>query len=250
MKRQIRETSWRRWLKIHRLLPLLTILAAAVVSVLGLVGIIKLQLEGSLILGLLTLLSIDGLTERISILERLDNKLSQITNGTTLKTRREILYPVDHAENASEICIVAIHATSVIASNIGFLDSKLKSGCKIRIVLLNPDASDAVKMWDYMTKKNVTKSQIQTTLSILESSLTQSLAQVDCEVRLLDFVVPFSIFAVDMDKKSGSMIVEYQSCNVAIDERPHVHLTIRDSPYWFKYYKKQFKDLFDSAVPW
>ena len=56
--------------------------------------------------------------------------------------------------------------------------------------------------------------------------------------------------AVDLEKESGSMVVEYHAFKTTISERPHVYLTPLDDPKWFDFYKEQFEEAWTNATIW
>jgi hypothetical protein len=68
---------WKRWIKPSRFIPLLTILGAGTAIIFSLFGIIGLSVAENIILALLALLAVDALIERLSILERIETKLSE-----------------------------------------------------------------------------------------------------------------------------------------------------------------------------
>jgi hypothetical protein len=235
------------WFKPSRLIPLLTILGAGAGIILSLLKVLQLTTAEEIIISLLALLSIDALNERIGTLEKIETLLSRISAGETLKRRVEILTPVEHAKQASEIWINVIHGTSVIFPYASFYESKLKSGCNIRVVVLNP-ISPSLPAWSLLAKHTHTEQYIDSTLECLNGLMSLK-TKGKCEVRLSNVFLPFSIFAVEPRKETGSMIVEYHSYKVSIDDRPHVRLTAADS-HWFEYYRQQFEQLWNDSTIW
>ncbi len=242
-------SPWKRWIKPNRLIPLLTILGAGLSIVLSLLGIIKLNIAENIIIALLALLAVDALTERLSVLEKIEARLSKLTAEQSLKKRSEILTPIEHGPQASEICIAVIHGGSVITPYTGFYESRIRDGCKIRVILLDPGA-EAVQTWILRSRGTDSKLRIEASLERLRSLVQLSGVKGNCEVRLSNVFLPYSIFAVDLAENSGSMIVEYHSYKRSIDDRPHIHLTALDSLYWFNYYKQQFEQVWSEAIPW
>lgn len=242
-------SRWRQWFRPSRLVPLLTILGAGVAITLSLLNVIQLRVAEDIIIALLALLAVDALTERLTILERLSTRLSHLPLGHTLRKRTDILAPVEHAQHASEICILVVHGTSVIPPYSGFYKKKLQAGCSFRVILLDPTVP-ALETWHLLTGHRDSDHIIGTTLQALRELVELPEARGSCEVRLSQVYLPFSIFAANLTKETGSMNVEYHAYRRSIDERPHVHLTARDNPYWFEYYKQQFEDAWSDATPW
>ena len=126
-----------------------------------------------------------------------------------------------------------------------FYKEKMTDGCNIKILILDPD-SEAVQVYnkgrDHTNTERVIRTQLQTI-----RRLTEFQAKGKCEVRLLPFFLPFAIFAVDPQKETGSMIVEFRGYKIWIDQRPHVFLKAEDSPRWFSHFKQQFDRAWEDA---
>ncbi|MCB0208408.1 MAG: hypothetical protein KDJ52_03740 [Anaerolineae bacterium] len=227
----------------------MTICGAGIALVLSLIGVLNLSVAEEIIIALLALIAIDALNERLNLLERLEAKLNNLPSGQKLRSRADILTPPVHAKNASEICILVIHGSSVIVSNMGFFEDKIKNGCKIRFILLNPD-SPSIQTWNLRSKFSDATPYIKSSMEQLQQLMLLPEVGKRCEVRLAEVFMPFSLFAIDLSKRSGSMIVEYAGYKLPIDERPHVHLTVTDSPYWFEYYRQQFEKVWSEATIW
>lgn len=239
--------SWKLWFRPSRLVPLLTILGAGVAIVLSLLQILQLSTAEGIIIALLALLTVDALNERLSLLEKIESRLSNLPAGQILKKRPDILSPVEHAKQASEIWIDIVSGSSVIPPYLGFYESKLKDGCNIRVVVLNPKGP-SLPAWNLLVRHTYSEQNIDSTLKVLKGLLLLK-AKGKCEVRLSNVFLPFSIFAVDPKKGTGSMIVEYHSYKVPLDDRPHIRLTTADSP-WFNYYRQQFEQHWSDATIW
>lgn len=241
-------TQRKQWLKPSRFVPLLTILAGGATIVLSLLRAIQLTLAEQIVIALLALLAVDALTERLSVLESLQTKLSNLSAAQALKGRAIIRKPIEYAEGANEIRILVIDGASVIIPYAGFYERKLKEGCNIWILLLNPESS-SVGMWDKLVNRTDSRAFVEQSLNEVER-LTQLKTKGTCEVRLLDMFLPFSLFIVDGAKESGSMTVEYHAYHVSIDERPHVDLSALNDPYWFDYYRRQFEEAWSTSTDW
>lgn len=240
---------WKLWLKPSRLIPMLTIAGGGAAIVLSLLKIIQLNIADDIIIALLLLLAVDALTERLSLLEKLNDKLGKISKGRTLRKRIDIMPPTELAANASEICILAVHGISVLPPYSGFYKKMLHNGCSLRAILLDPN-STAIEAWHKMTGHRDSNRLIETTLQDLKELVEFPGSRGTLEIRLSSVFFPFSLFCSDLTKDTGSMNVEYHSYKRSIDERPHIHLTARDDPYWFRYYNRQFEDAWSDSKPW
>lgn len=167
----------------------------------------------------------------------------------TLKKKSERISVTEFAKEASEICILVVTGASVITDNIGFHKTKLREGCNIRAILLDPKEKRSLQTWERLKGRSVTK-RLETSLHELEYLRLLPEAKGKCDFRVSKVFLPFSICAADLNKESGSMNVEYHSYKFDIDKRPHVHLTASDSPYWFEYYRQQFEQFWKDAREW
>lgn len=241
--------GWKGLFKPARLIPFLTIIGAGTAIVLSLIDFIKLSTSENIVIALLALLAIDAFIERLSVLEKIEDKLSNLSNVQILKKRVDLLKPTEQAKHASEICILAVSAVSIISPYIGFYKNKMKGGCNLRVILLNPD-SLSLETWNLLVTHTYTKNHTESTLGALAELMSDKEASGKCEVRLLNVFLPYSMFCVDMSKDSGIIQVEYHPYKLPVDDRPHIHLTEFNSPYWYNYYRHQFQQAWSDATPW
>ena len=242
-------SRWKQWLKPSRLLPLFTILGAGVAIVLSLFGIITLSIAENITIALLGLLAIDALSERLNVLEGIENKLSSLSAGQTLKSRTEVL-PVDiHAAHATEICFVAISGISLRVRYFGFLEKKIKDGCRVRVILLDPDEL-GVQACNLISRVTTAQADIRSALESFRGLMQLEKVKGKFEVRLSKAFIPFAMQAIDLHKASGSMVVEFHTYKKTLNERPHIFLTALDHPQWFDFYRQQFEQAWSESTAW
>ena len=246
-----RDTSLRRLLKLNRILPYITVLGAAVAIVLSFLGIISLSIADNIIIALLALIAIDSLTERISILERIEARIHNYSSQRTLiKSRSDIIPLEEQAKNASEIFVVGVSGASIMPRYFDFFYRKLNEGCVIRVVLVNPQ-SPSLEVFKRQTLMRHTEKDIEGVLANFEQLVfPKSPLKGQCALRLLDVFVPFSIFAVDLQKDSGTMIVEYRPYKRNIGNLLHFFLEASRDSYWFSFYREQAEQIWSEAIPW
>jgi hypothetical protein len=75
---------WKNWLKIGRLVPLVTAGVGVVAGAMSLLDYVQLSLTEDLIISLLALLAIDALVERLSLLEQINEKLELLPRPQNL----------------------------------------------------------------------------------------------------------------------------------------------------------------------
>ena len=122
----------------------------------------------------------------------------------------------------------------------GFIEKKIRNGCKVRILLPNPDDEQALHAWRHLNKAAIIESRIRDTLRTLGGIIQTSGTNTNCQVKLSDVFSPFSMFAVDLHNNLGTMVVEYHCYKTPGDLRPHIFLTAKDDLIWFTHYRDQF----------
>lgn len=248
MQSQKRTPRWKTWFKPSRLIPILTILGAGTAIVLSLLDILTLSIAENIIIALLALLAIDALTERLSILDGIEARLQYLSAGQTLRSRSDVPTVDTHAAHATEICFIAISGISLKVRYFGFLENKIKNGCKVKVLLLDPNGV-GVQASKLISRVTTAESDIQTALESFKE-LSKIKSKGKFEVRLSPAFIPFTMQAVDLQKPTGSMVVEFHTYKKTLNERPHIFLTALDHPQWFEFYRKQFEQAWADSTSW
>ncbi|HBG74918.1 MAG: hypothetical protein A2X25_07545 [Chloroflexi bacterium GWB2_49_20] len=249
MKQQKSISPWRNWLKPNRIIPLLTILVAGSTGILGIFNLVKISPVEGIIIALLALLAVDGLTERLSILEKIEAQLGSYTMGETLMSRSKLLPPSEIASSASEIAFVGVSGISIFVNHLGFFEQKFISGCKLRFILLDPE-SPSLQTWNLMSKVTTTETDIKSALELLKGLVRAKKAKGKCEIRLLKVYVPFGLLISDPYKDNGQMNVEFYTYKTTLSDRPHIQLSRTHDRQWFEFYVKQFEEIWSDSQEW
>jgi len=162
------KTRWKLWLRPSRIIPTLTILGAGTAIVLSFLKVINLSIAEEIVIALLALLTADALSERVNLLERLETKLSKLAIGQTLRRRGDTHFLEEYGGNASEICIIAVSGISLAMRHLSFFESRINDGCKIRIILLDPNCP-SLQVWNLMMKVSTTASDIKSSLEVFKA---------------------------------------------------------------------------------
>ena len=242
-------SNWRNWLRIGRLVPLMTILVAMIVGIMSLLGLFQATLAEGIIITLLAFLAFDALVERLSLLEKIDTTVTKWTDREFLKDRSELVRMKELAAGATEICAAGISLISIIRPYDDFYIQKLRDGCNMRFLLLEPD-SDIVMVWDEGQLAPGTKNEIETSLRVLDNLIRQKNLKGKCEVRVSRAYLPFSIVIVDGEKDRGMMTVEMLVYKKSLAERPHFQLLRREQERWFQFFYDQFERRWREGRPW
>jgi len=230
-----------RRFRLSHIIGILTISGAGCAIILSLLKIIDLTRAEEIIITLLGLIAIDALIERLHILEKIESKLDREKYKGILRKRVDIITPDKMAKNASSIHALTISAYSIGVPYIDFYENKLKEGCDIRFILLDPNS----KFLNALNQQNLdyieTKNHIDSSLRVLKPLSKSKNYKGKFEIRLSEVYFPFSMVGVDFGKETGKMSVEFHCYKVPLDSRPHIFLEKESDTYWFNFYQNQFE---------
>lgn len=252
MKTPLQKTkTTNRWLSLGRIVPTITIVVAALVLVSVLLGWVKTTVFEGVVLAILTLLAVDALTERMSVIENLERKIDNLaTSKATLRDRSTLPIFWETGNSASEVFAIGVSLISAVVNHQSMLEQKVKEGHKVRLLLLNP-VSPTIAIWDASNKPAVTRNDIERTLQILEKMKSlEKHNKRNCQIRISDIFLPFSVVVFDADENEGRMIVEYHTYNRALMERPHIQLTRAEDGRWYDFYLQQCEQFWKDAKEW
>ena len=228
---------------LSRLVPYITVIGALAAVLIGNFGLITLSVADQVIIGLLALVAADALVERMTILQRIEGFIfdSKATSG--LRPRAEIPRPDVLASSAATIDIWAVSAVSIIAQHRGFYRDRLDLGCRIRVILLDPE-SDAVAIHARQSHADAVliRSHIHSTIAALAPLLNPTAPHTGLvELRLSSVFAPFSLVAADLEKPSGTIVAEFHTYRTDLDTRAHVVLESHNQARWFRFFRSQFE---------
>lgn len=249
MKSQNSLSKKRHYFKLTNLIPFVTILTGITAICFSLLDVIKFTMPESIIVALLALLAFDALTERLGILGRIENLIERIQVGQALKSRSEIPPFTEYSKSASEICIAAVSAIAICPGHINFFKNKLKEGCNIKIILLDPNSPHLETLNEQYGDPSA-QDGIKASLTYLEKLVQMKDTKGKFEVRLVKVFLPVSMVAVDVQKESGSVLVEFHCYKMSVEERPNIIITAKENPRWFNFYKEQFDQAWSDGSIW
>jgi hypothetical protein len=226
----------------------LTVVVAFGLVVLNLLGLASASLIAPITLAVLGLLAIATLGTRYHIEKQLQRFTLSPPSG--LRGRSELPSFRERGNSASEIIIVGVSLISAVTPNLDFFEQAMKSGCKIRFLLLDP-ASPAIQTWTMLSKFPDIQLDIRQTLKSLDI-LVQMKGETrgSCEVRLAPVFLPFGVAAFDPNKENGLMNVESLIYKGYLGDRPHILLTKAGDAKWFDFFKSQYEQLWDDSKIW
>jgi hypothetical protein len=235
--------------RVSRIVPVVTVSAAAVTEALAQIGVLQLTVAEQVIVGLLALLAIDAFAERMGILRRIEAFICEANSVPALGIRRSIPKPDEFAKNASTIDILAVSAFSVVPPHTGFYRERIDHGCRIRVLVVDPDSAGVgvharqSHLKQAAQPEEVCRMHIQSTIAALAPLLKSKKVQLG----LSPIFAPFSLFAVDREKDSGATVVEFHTYRTDLDGRPHVVLARQQQAHWFDFFRKEFETMWDDS---
>jgi len=225
----------------------ITLIVAIVIAVMNLLGNTPKSVLDSLILAVLALLVSSALGVRHR-LENLKQQIFQTTKGIDFKDRRqqhEVPFDKRFAD-AKNIDLHGYSLNSLVASYLGFLNEKAATGCKMRIILLDPE-STTPQIVSYLTEAgSLLTNDIQRSVEGLKNLLSTR----NVEIRFTTTPTPFGLAIKDSKKANGSVDVDLYAYRVSALDRPKIIISKEIDKHWYEFFVQQFEKLWEDARPY
>lgn len=249
------------WFILENGPTLLTIGFAAYVIALAQTTTLQVEVVLQWILAILGLLAISELVERlrkirhieettVKTLKVVENRLGERVSADVFFAKR--LPPLEtHLSRASDVRLYGVALQRTVRENIHSLAQLLKEGAQIKVVLVDPDGTAALRIAnpDGNFPIESFRANTQITLHNLKwlSALPESKGRI--ELRFLDEEPYFNIIAIDTEKESGIIFVELYPQRWVVGTRPRFELTSQRDEFWFSYFKEQFDRVWEDGKP-
>jgi len=165
-----------------------------------------------------------------------------------LRTRKQLPPLEERLKHTKEIRITGGSLFRLSSEYIGFFEDKAKEGCHLKFLLLNPNCTAAkliAKNIVYEVENyEVYKNNINNALGNLKTLKNKFPEMV--QIRISDFIPSYSLFICDPVKQEGNIMVELYTYGVPTRERPHLILLKSREPDWFKFFLKQFDNIWNN----
>jgi hypothetical protein len=224
-----------------------TVTAAIVLAILNIIGIAPQTWAAPLILAVLAVLAFAALVNR----HKLDTLLQTINQAS----RKLLLgdYPADlesDVRRAKEIWIVGVSLYATTMKYYSLLEKKLKEGCSIKTLLVNPDGQ-AIQM--AATRKygpvNVEHERTRVRTSLQRLCELHKIAEGRLDIRTLDNPLTFGAFAIDPETSGGVLYVEHYGFKT---RRENVRRLVlhQDDEGWYDSIKTEIYELWKAGTKW
>lgn len=224
----------------------LSVIAAVLLATLNLLGIAPQSWLASITLTILALLAISGLGNRHKM-DAIFEKLNQSTDTVFLDE-----FPNSLKENfnkSKEMLLIGYTLAHTISSNYPILESKLKNGDKVKILVLNPDGLSCKLTVSRIYRpidERMYRTAIRTTLHDL--CTLKTISPNSLEIRTLDQPFAFGFLTFDINTNNGKIYLEHYPIKMPGDV-PKIVLSAKDGR-WYQFFKEQALNLWNSGTPW
>jgi len=215
------------------------------------------------VLSLLGLLATATLVERFGDIRKI-KKFAEDTHEYLVKNERKppidlvfsdrkALAPLEkRLQSAKEVIITGGSLVRLVSEYLGFFEHKLKEGCSLKFLLINPDSVAAELLAQhvvYETENVFTyKEGVRASLSNLYR-LKQAYPSL-VEIRVCNFVPPIGLMVVDSPIDESFIQVELFTLKVPTRDRPEFTLKASREPYWYNFFLSQYKQMWTTSSVW
>lgn len=224
----------------------ITIVIALVIAILGVIGATNQNIISSAILATLALVSVSTLLNRHRD-EEIKSALLHIEDTSSLSEkfleqesgRYELPILV---ERSHKVFLWGMTQWRTIPLLTRSIEQGLETGLEIRFLLLKPNCS-AARMAAFRTTHNdINKINSELNINLRQlKDLAKKELPGRLEIRVIDYLAPWTIYAFDPHRPEGQMIVRLTPFRVPNRIRPKFRLSAREDEKWFQYFLSQFE---------
>lgn len=229
-------------------------LVTIVIVLLDLFDIVDLSILSEVFLALLATL----LYMTIKINKNIEKSISNLNSDSLCKlySKRSELPLHIHSINAAkkEICILSIHATSFIRQNEEVLKDKLRSKCKIRILIFSDkdekgNSNIAVKQFEELTDHKAIMEDIAASIAYVRPWLS-NLSTIErryIEIRLYEIFPSALYLLIDKDHSNGYAIVSPTLPYIKMEFRPAFSVDNKNHQFLLSSIAKSFEEIWKNS---
>ncbi len=225
-----------------------TVILSFGLVVLGLIGVSTTSWIPSLTLTVLGLLAISNLVNR----HRMDELLKKSSESTETVFLDEFTSEQQNfgLSNATELWLVGIALTQTIRKQYSTIESLLKKGSTVKVLLVHPEGSAleiaATRSYRQASSEN-TKNEILATIADL--CQLKKIAPNNLEIRTIQNPLGHAVFALDPKSASGTLYIAHYPFRMPGASKPKFILKAKDGK-WYDYYKDELYTLWENGIEW
>jgi len=233
-----------------------TTIVSLVVAFLGIFGIIGQSIVSAAVLAMLALASISMLQNR-----REDDSLrraiiqfqstSELAEPFLQHQLTSYLDPNQLLSSAHEVFFWGLTFERMVPHIRDTLEQRLHTGLQARFMLLKPE-SNAVGMAAFRDRYHDAERlnlTLRTSLSILSDLASTATPPAKLEIRIVNYLPPWTIVAFDPQRPTGQMFVSLLTFRGTNETRPSFKLKSREDNEWVQAFQEQFETLWQEAEP-
>jgi hypothetical protein len=223
--------------------------SALVVAVLGVLGIADVKTLTSITLALLAVLAYSQIRSRRHVAEiakaQKSDPLSifQATFPDDLISRRA---------NGTSLLLIGLTKTRTVqAGSLIDMRHTLRSGGKIRILLVDPTNDELVAAISRHGPHGIDPSQVRRRIQGTLDELTdlQKSTGGDLEIRVVSFIPPMDLNVIDVDTADGLIVAQHYEHRPAAEAAPIFCLKPADG-IWYDHFAAETLRLWEDGTPW
>jgi hypothetical protein len=244
-------------MRLELLAPIVVIFGAASAPFLNSYSVVPLTKGEEFIVGLIAVLAIDALIERVKVLNEIRIDVKRIaTRNASLQDifqPRTLLGPLeDRLANAKSIDIAGPSLNAIAKSQHELLLKKAGEGCKIRLLLLSPHNETLMKNSYSLVASITPEEQKGEIISSLDRFVNNNLylQSGTFQIRTYDYPFPHGILITNSDLPSGELRVEMYIPGRRPNRTPGFTVHKATDPERFDEFAREFNDLWDKAQPY
>jgi uncharacterized membrane protein YbaN (DUF454 family) len=219
-------------------------LVALVFTVLGFVGVVRSAALASVTLALLALLAFSQIRSRRHVA---DIARAQYSDPLSIFRTK---FPDDlDNRRASASSLLLIGTTMSWAVRNRSLRQMLRSGGKIRILLLDPTDEGLVRVTSKHMPHGMSEERLRQRLVTTLDELADLQAAGDIEIRVARFAPHTSISAIDTDRPDGLIVLQHYEHRPVEQSAPIFALRPADGP-WYLHFVRDAERQWADGTPW
>jgi hypothetical protein len=238
-----------------------TVSIALIVSVLGILGIVKIEIVSSAVLATLALVSFSLLTNRRiyeEILLLLQRKLKGENSPLLWQSHsREVFELKKLVDEAKSIDLLGYTQLGMLRDFKSSLIRALTNGARIRILIINPEGSAAKLMRHALPDASKIDLSTQLALNYIAEiretlGMTKGQLKGSFEIKLIDWIPSCNMIIVNDHYETGIMSVRLNTISLnpklPFQEKLYLILTRSENDQEFTYFLSQFEDLWQDKI--
>jgi len=247
-------SALRRLLSIRNVAPIVIIFIAVSASL----GVKPFGIQYSIdqvVLGLLALLAIDAMVERLDVLARIEEGVDSlkaavhpaIPSDAFLKRRDIRQFETLLQDARSEFCVAGI-TLDTTATLVELMVARLRSGCRARILAIDPTGSALEHVARYFSSNPAfIAERIRSNIRLISSNFLR-VPQGSFEIRVIDIPLLTGFAIADAAEPTGRMFVQHYAYWAGVGGSPLIELSRQKDKLWFPEYLLEFEKAWEHST--